>query len=128
MKRIPYDPNDDPFMGRLVKILDGEGPRRKWRHGIVGFSFNREVVKGNKLKEVATGKYQIMWGKFLTYEAAQQVKLAKQNWSSEHPEDGYPLLQLEAQGLLKFTDGKQPGTLNLAVRRCRLTSIGLTPR
>ena len=60
-----------------------------------------------------TGKYQIMWGKFMRYEEAQKVKLKQQNWSSHLPKNGYLLLRMKEEGRLVYTDTKQPGTLNL---------------
>ena len=114
-ERIHYDPNSDPLLGRLVKLFlsTGRGRRREWLHGVVGFSFNKLTKHGNTFKEVPTGKYQIMWGKFMRYVEAQKVKLEQQNWSSHLPKNGYPLLRMKKEGRLVYTDTKQPGTLNL---------------
>ena len=96
-ERIHYDPKliiwlllwqplthkQHPLLGRLVKLFlrTGRGRQGEWQHGVVGFSFNELTKHGNTFKDVPTGKYQIMWGKFMRYEEAQKVKLKQQNWS-----------------------------------------------
>lgn len=79
-----YNPEDDPLMGRLVAVLDGD----IWKKGVVAYCDTDEVATPDgAVVEVGTDRYRVFYGSFMTTEDAERALRVKKKSQKVRDDD-----------------------------------------